>query len=72
MTPSDDIYEAWMRKRSDVSVAADFADRVMAALRRDRRVSRLMRVGLCSMAVAVCVWRVAQAVLLFLTHGEGM
>jgi hypothetical protein len=70
MTPQDDPYEAWKRRRADVPVPDDFADRVLAALRRrEGRAlfgSRAARVALCSLAGAVFLCRLLQFVVLFL------
>jgi hypothetical protein len=70
----DDLYDAWRRRGAEVEVPADFADRVLAAVRdrqqRDARqftlrglllavlLSRAGKVGICSLAVAAWVFRV--------------
>jgi hypothetical protein len=76
MTVHDDPYEAWKRRRADVPVADDFADRVLAALRRRQRRSllrsRAARVALCSLAGAVCLCRLLQFVVLFLSGQAGL
>jgi hypothetical protein len=73
MTPHDP-YEAWKRRRADVPVPPDFADRVLAGLRRQRGLSllraRAARIGLGSLAGAVCLFRILQFVALFLTGGH--
>jgi hypothetical protein len=76
MTPHDDPYETWKRRRADVPVPGGFADRVLAELRRRQRRdllrSRVARVALCSLAGAVCLCRILQVVVLFLTERAGM
>jgi hypothetical protein len=76
MTPHDDLYEAWKRQRAEVPVPADFADRVLAGLRRERKRSpvwgRVARVGIGSLAGAVFLCRILQVVALFLSGGTGM
>jgi hypothetical protein len=76
--PDHDPYEAWKRRRADVSVLEDFAERVMASLRHqpprwqlDRWLrhllgSSLVRVGICSLACAVGLFRALQVVAFFL------
>jgi hypothetical protein len=78
--PDRDPYEAWKRRRAEAPVPDDFADRVMASLRRPeqrpaRRLSEVLygllrspafRVGVCSLACAAGLFRVLQVVALFL------
>jgi hypothetical protein len=75
MTPHDP-YEAWKRRRADVPVPDDFADRVLAGLRRRHGRSllgaRLARIGLGSLAGAVCLLRIVQILALFLAGGAGL
>jgi hypothetical protein len=71
---SDELYDAWRRRRAEPEVSADFADRVLAAV-RDRQergaqrstlrglvvavlLSRAGKVGICSLALAAWVFRV--------------
>ena len=72
-----DPYEAWKRRRADIAVPGDFADRVMAALRHREegpapRLARAfhrslsLRLGVCSLACVVGLLRVLQVVALFL------
>ncbi|HJT77567.1 MAG TPA: hypothetical protein VJ739_10245 [Gemmataceae bacterium] len=73
-----DPYEAWKRRRAEVVVHDEFADRVMASLRgRERRragvlrrllASPAFRVGVCSLACAAGLFRVLQVVALFLVE----
>jgi hypothetical protein len=72
MIPTNDPYEAWKRQRADVPVPHDFADRVLAELRRreERALvrSRAAQVALGSLAGAVFLCRLLQFVVLFLTE----
>jgi hypothetical protein len=71
---SDELYDAWRRRRAEAEVPADFADRVLAEV-RDRQyraarqltlrglilavlLSRAGKVGICSLALAAWVFRV--------------
>lgn len=73
-----DPYEAWKRRRAEVAVPDDFADRVMASLpRRERRRAGMLRgllgspafrFGVCSLACAAGLFRVLQVVALFLVE----
>jgi hypothetical protein len=75
MTPHDDTYEAWKRRRAGAPVPADFADRVLAGLRRQQRRAllrtRAVRIGVGSLAAAVCLCRILQVIALFLTGSAG-
>jgi hypothetical protein len=75
MTPPDDTYEAWKRRRADVPAPGDFADRILVGLRRERRRSllraRAVRIAVGSLAAAVCLCRILQVVALFLTGSAG-
>jgi hypothetical protein len=71
---SDELYDAWRRRRAAADVPPDFADRVLVAARdRQQRaarrfplrglllavlLSRAGKVGICSLAVAAWVFRV--------------
>jgi hypothetical protein len=73
-----DLYEAWKRRRAEVSVPDDFADRVMASLRLEeqkpgQRLVRLLRglfrspafrVGICSLACIAGFLRILQVIVL--------
>jgi hypothetical protein len=73
MTPPDDVYETWKRRRADVPVPDDLADRVVAGLRRPPLFgSRAVRIGIGSLAAAVCLCRVLQVIALFLTGHAGL
>jgi hypothetical protein len=77
-------YEQWKRRRSQEPAPPDFADRVMALLaaekatRHERSVlaavllallsSRLSKIGVCSMAVAACVFRLLHVVAIFVAR----
>jgi hypothetical protein len=82
MMESNDRYQSWKRRRAEIEVAADFADRVLAAVteheKKERQrfalrvwlaavlFSRAGKVGLCSLAGLVCVLRVMHVVVVFL------
>jgi hypothetical protein len=84
MTP-EDHYEAWKRRKD---VPEDFAQRVMRAVRDHHRrrtwnlaarawlgallSSRAARLGLCSLAVLVGLFRVLQVLSLFLAPSFGL
>jgi hypothetical protein len=71
---NDELYNLWTR-RADVEVPADFADRIMDAVRREpppsKRVLILMRfspglrVAACALACVVCLFRMAAVVAVF-------
>jgi hypothetical protein len=77
----DDRYEHWKRRRAETSVPADFADRVLAAAREHGRArrwwlalqglflavvsSRLSKVGVCTLALLACVFRMISVLALF-------
>ena len=70
---NDELYNL-MRHRSDAEVPADFADRVMEAVRREpppKRVlvlllsSPAMRVAACVLACFACVYRMGAVVAVF-------
>jgi hypothetical protein len=68
-----DPFEAWKRYRAGEPVPEDFADRVLTAVRRRGRrrallLARAARVALCSLAAAVCLFRVLQVVILFVVE----
>ena len=70
MSPHDP-FEDWKRSRAGQPVPEDFADTVLEAVRRReyeraRLRARAARVALCSLAGAVCLFRVLQIVALFL------
>ena len=78
--PDLDPYETWKQRRAEVPVPDDFADRVMASLRREQRRGRFagvlrglvrspaFRVGICSLACAAGLLRILQVVALFLVE----
>jgi hypothetical protein len=80
--PDRDPYEAWKRRRAEIPVSEDFADRVMASLRRqEQRPSRRLvlvlralpwsfaiRAGICSLACVAGLLRVLHVIVLFLTE----
>ena len=78
--PDLDPYETWKQRRAEVPVPDDFADRVMASLRREQRPgwlaellrglfrSPVFRVGVCSLACAAGLLRILQVVALFLAE----
>ena len=72
---NDDLYNLWMQ-RADAEAPADFADRVMDAIRREplpsskgvRRQllsSRPVRVAACALACVACLFRMAAVVAVF-------
>ena len=68
-----DPFEAWKRYRAGGPVPEDFVDSILEAVRyRERRrallLARAARVALCSLAGAVCLFRVLQVVVLFLVE----
>lgn len=74
--PDRDLYEAWKRRRAEVAVPGDFADRVMTSLHRRGQFVRMLRdlfhspafrVGVCSLAGIAGLLRVLQVVAFFLT-----
>jgi hypothetical protein len=80
--PDRDFYEAWRQRRAGAPVPDDFADRVMASLRRQeqgpaRRLVRVLRVlprspayrvGICSLACVAGLLRLVQVLALFLAE----
>ncbi len=80
--PDRDPYEAWKRRRAEVAVSDDFADRVMASLHRhEQRPPRWLvgtlrgllgspafRIGICSLACASGLLRILQVIVLFLAE----
>jgi negative regulator of sigma E activity len=72
----DELYNRWIR-RADAEVPADFADRVMDAVRREplpssKRVllvrllsSPAVRVAACILACVACLFRMAAVVAVF-------
>jgi hypothetical protein len=78
----DDRYLLWKQRRAKADPPADFADKVMAAIprpeqsRRDRLHfrawlmallhSRTGKIGLCSLAVLACAFRVLQVFSVFI------
>jgi len=80
MMSADEIYERWRKARGGGQVPDDFADRVMAAVELQQRHaretvlrgllvaiarSRLARVGICSVAGALCLVRIGCVVSTF-------
>lgn len=80
--PDHDHYETWKRRRAEITVPDDFADRVMVSLRLQeqrpqQRLARWLRclfqssafrVSFCSLACAVGLLRVLQIVVVFLAE----
>jgi hypothetical protein len=80
----DARYEDWRRRRGEAPAPDGFADRVMAAVAgeqvaRPQRAAllalwlalwnaRLGRIGVCSLAAAVCVLRLAHVVAIFVAQ----
>ena len=77
----DEHYESWKRHRSGCEVPADFADRVLDAVRAYEQrplrrlvrcflalsTSRLGRVGICTLAVLLFAVRIVSVLAIFLT-----
>ena len=71
---NDELFKRWIQ-RADAEAPADFADRVMDAVRREpprssQGVGRLLtspavRVAVCVLACAACVYRMAAVVAVF-------
>ena len=72
---NDELYDLW-RRRTDVEPPADFADRVMDAVRREPLPSSkgvllvllsspAVRVAACVLACFACVYRMAAVVAVF-------
>ena len=72
---NDELYDLWI-ERANAEAPADFADRVMDAVRRERlpssksvRVrllsSRAMRVAACILASLACLYRMVAVVAVF-------
>ncbi len=80
--PDRDLYAAWKRRRAEVAVPDDFADRVMITLRLGEqgpvpRLARLLRglfgtpafrFGICSLACAVGLLRILHVIVFFLAE----
>jgi hypothetical protein len=82
MMEPNDRYQSWKRRRAEIEVPADFADRIMAAVTAHEKnpsqrfairawlatvlFSRVGKVGLCTLAGLVCVLRVMHVVVVFL------
>jgi hypothetical protein len=68
MSP-DDLYEAWKRSRAHETAPTDFAERILASVRRPAAPpSLLMRVGrfaVCAAACAACLFRIVETLALF-------
>ena len=72
---NDELYDRWIQKRTDAEPPADFADRVMGAVRREgprssQGVGRLLaspavRVAACVLACLACLYRMAAVVAVF-------
>jgi hypothetical protein len=68
-----DPFEDWKRYRAGGEVPEGFVDTVLEAVRRRedgraRLLARASRVVLCSLALAVCLFRIFQVVALFLVE----
>jgi hypothetical protein len=68
-----DPFEAWKRYRAGGPVPEDFVDSILEAVRRReheraRLRARAARVALCSLAAAVCLFRILQVAALFLVE----
>jgi len=72
---SDEIYDLWLQ-RADAEAPADFADRVMEAVRREPlpsskgvlvllRSSPAVRVAACILACLACLYRMVAVVAVF-------
>ena len=70
---NDELYDLW-RHRADAEVPADFADRVMDAVRREPPPERVLvpllsspavRVAACILASVACLYRMAAVVAVF-------
>lgn len=72
---NDELYNLWMQ-RADAEAPADFADRVMDAVRREPRPSPkgvrvpllsspAVRVAACVLACLACLYRMAAVVAVF-------
>lgn len=71
---NDELYNLWMQ-RTNAEAPADFADRVMDAVRREplpsskrdrvRLLSSPMRVAACALACLACLYRMAAVVAVF-------
>jgi hypothetical protein len=82
MMESNDRYQSWKRRQAEIEVPANFADRILAAVMEHENtkrhrfalrawlaavlLSRAGKVGLCTLAVLVCVLRVMHVVVVFL------
>jgi hypothetical protein len=82
MMESNDRYQSWKRRRAELEVPPDFADRVLAAVADQEKkgrhrfalrawlaavlFSRAGKLGLCTLAGLVCVLRVMHVVVVFL------
>ena len=72
---NDELYDLWLQ-RADAEAPADFADRVMDAVRREALPSSkgvlvllltvpAVRVAACVLACLGCMWRMAAVVAVF-------
>lgn len=80
----DEAYRRWQRRRAEVPVRADFAERVMRAVaaHESRRswssalaellprliVSRPARIGICALAALVCAVRMVSVLAVFIAE----
>ena len=74
---NDELYNLWIQ-RADAEVPADFADRVMDAVRREPPPSKdvlvlllsspAVRVAACILACFACLYRMAAVVAVFLVQ----
>ncbi len=74
---NNEFYQRWLH-RADADVPLDFADRVMAAVRRERLptkgipirplLSRAVRIAACVLAFFACLYRMAAVVAVFFTQ----
>jgi negative regulator of sigma E activity len=72
---NDEQYHLWRRRRADVEPPADFADRVMDAVRREPPPAKgvlvlllsspAVRVAACVLACLTCLYRMAAVVAIF-------
>jgi hypothetical protein len=76
----DEQYDLWRRRRAQIEVPGDFADRVMASVRRQRQFalrflllrlaanaarSRILRVGAFALGVAVSLAQIGSILAIF-------
>ena len=77
---SDELYDRWKRRRSEAELPPRFAEDVMATITANADAakrswgqalllallsSRLARIGVCSVAAAICVLRLWHAIAIF-------